>query len=153
MCYKHKEKKAETRTVNKNGDFFLDFSGPRIFVFVGNFRMRQSEVMEVVCAKFRKAKSDCYCSCAVTSVRKANIYERQCIRCTLHCLAYSLHAGKDGLIVSGLSTRALAHCILTTDYGSCQLCGNPEVDFLFFRPAAVLVLFLQRGFRDLTPCG
>jgi hypothetical protein len=29
------------------------------------------------------------------------------------CVACSSHAGMDGLIVSGLPTRALAHCIYT----------------------------------------
>jgi hypothetical protein len=35
MCY---DNKAETRTVNRNGDFFpLDLYGPRILVFRGKF--------------------------------------------------------------------------------------------------------------------
>ena len=43
MCY---DNKAETRTVNRNGDFFPStYMAPGYLFFVGNFRMRQAEVM------------------------------------------------------------------------------------------------------------
>jgi hypothetical protein len=44
MYYTHKKKKVNTHCEQK-WRFSLDFNGPGIFVFVGNFRMRQAEVM------------------------------------------------------------------------------------------------------------
>jgi len=61
--------------------------------------MRQAEVM-LVCAKFRKAKSDYYCTCAVTPVKKKITCDNVAVTVYVVCVACSSHAGKDGLIVS-----------------------------------------------------
>jgi hypothetical protein len=74
-------------------------------------------------------------------------------------VACSSHAGKDGLIVSGLPTRSLAQCILSCWLQKLPTVWKPGSGF-YFRRAAVLVLlrlcsqaFLQQGFRDLALCG